>query len=220
MWKYTGVDDPDCMSSFFCQPPVQASATPRFSQPAGANITRVYSHLTLVRSFFPPMVPDPQSGFRWELVVPSWDLTMTTSARQWSAGGIKRHCLVSQLFPSGPVLKFSCRILDSSTLFQEGEFISAPIMNKTATPSRLLATSSDISKSDIAARRKLADLVSVQNLLLFLTNCAGEFKSTLPLHDPEGIWLSMHQLLTGAVMVIQSLVLDVMGSACRVCVKL
>lgn len=51
-------------------------------------------------------------------------------------------------FPSGPSPNFLCKILQFSTLSQEGEFVSAPILSKTVMPSSLRAPSSDAIKSD------------------------------------------------------------------------
>lgn len=101
-----------------------------------------------------------------------------------------------------------------STLSQLGKFASAPFLSKAATPPGLHGPSLDAIKSDFAARHCLADLLSVQKLVLFLKDCARVFQSTPSQHDPKGIWAAMHQLLTGVAMAIQPLALDAAGSAC------
>lgn len=78
--------------------------------------------------------------------------------------------------------------------------------------SGLWAPSSDVTKSDFVAHCRLAELLSVPGLLLFLKDCAGEYKSTPPQYEPKGIWSSVHQLLTGAVIGFGRDGLSILGS--------
>lgn len=168
-------------------------------------MTRAFSHLSLVWSvFLSPMGPDPQSRMQWELLVPflgpECDHYYQAAVNWW-----EKEALFSQpnSFPLGPALNVSCRVLEEGTLSQAGEFASASILLKVATLSGLQAPSLDARKSDFAVVRGLADLLLVQSLLLFLKDCVGKFKPTLPQHDLRGAWSSMCQLLTGAAMAIQ-----------------
>lgn len=82
-----------------------------------------------------------------------------------------------------------------------------------ATPSGLCALSSEAIRSTFLARRKLADLLSVQNLLLFLQSCEEEFQSASPHTDSSKIWTSICQLLLGSAAAFHPLAMDAMGSA-------
>lgn len=78
-------------------------------------------------------------------------------------------------FLSGPSLNFSCRFLEFSTLFQVGGGVCFGSYPKMAMPSGIKVPLFDAIKSEFLARRKLANLLSVQPLVLFLQHCAENF---------------------------------------------
>lgn len=170
------VDDPEWGSGFFFQPHVQATTASHFSQPYGHD--QGCSHLVQVQSFLlPPKGPNPLYCCNWELVLPSLgpdhDHFYQAVVDWWDKKALSSQTVSFRL---GPSPKFLGKILNSGTLLQAGEFMSDPILSMMALPLRLCVPSSNTIKFDFMARCKLADLLSVQNLLLFLKGCVGVFK--------------------------------------------
>lgn len=81
--------------------------------------------------------------------------------------------------------------------------------------SGLWSPSSEAIKSDFSAQYKLDDILSDQSLLFFLQQSVEQFSLSLPQQDALEIWASMHQLFSDASMVIRSVAMDTVGSACR-----
>lgn len=123
-------------------------------------------------------------------------------------------------FPLGLSPNFSCRIAALDTLTQVGNFASATVLSKTETLSGLGTLSSDFMKFDFATCRKVVNLSSVQNLLLFLQDYAESFLETPPQYNPKGVWTSFCKILSGTAMALQPLTMDALGSGCRMQVKL
>lgn len=102
----------------------------------------------------------------------------------------------STSFPLGSSPNFSCRIWKGGTLTQLNDFASAPNLSKAAVLSEMLVPASDSVKSDFVARRRLADLLLVQNLVIYLGDAVREFQHALPKFDPMNLWASMHMAPT------------------------
>lgn len=143
-------------------------------------MARAFCHVTLVQSVFTlPVVPNPHSRSKRELVLPSLGLHFDhfcQVAVDWQEKEVLSEWLFSELLQN----------LGSGTLSQIGAFAFAPVMFKTASPSRLKAPSSDSIKSDFSDHCKLFDLLSVQLLKLFLQHAAEKFQSAPPLPFPQG----------------------------------
>lgn len=137
-------------------------------------------------------------------VGPQYDHCYQTAVDWWE------EALSSQpaSFPSGPAPNLLCRILGVGILSQVGEFASVPILSETTMSLGLWAPSLDAIKSSFTAHCKLACIMSVHNLLIFLKECVRSFKNTLTKYDPKGVRASMHKPLSGAVMALQPLALD------------
>lgn len=86
-------------------------------------------------------------------------------------------------------------------------------------PSGLRAPLSDAIQSDLPAQHKLADLMSAQNLLIFLQSCVEIFQLSPPDQNSSEIWTLMLQMLSGTAMTLHLLVLGIMRSACHIWAK-
>lgn len=162
--KIRDADDPARGVGYYIHPLINVPSAPCFSQPTEVKVARSFTHFTLLQSIITPSIGSgpltltPSRSWcnhRW---APIWTIF---TKRQWIGGG--KEALSSQpaLFLSGPSLNFSCQILKSDMLSQVGDFVLAPILSKTATPSGFKALSSDAIKSNFSVHRKLANLVSV-----------------------------------------------------------
>lgn len=90
----------------------------------------------------------------------------------------------SSSFPLVPSPNVSCRLSTVGIISQVGKFASASSLSKAAMPPSLKAQSSESIKGDYSACCRVADITSVQNLLLFLLDLAVAFSKDSPMHDP------------------------------------
>lgn len=185
-------------------------------------MTRAFNHLVLVCAFLLSMISvEPHSRSKQKLSKPylksHYDHFYQAAMDWWKKEALS---LEPPSFPSGSSPNFSCRIPGSGMLTPVGDFTMDPAFSKSMMPSRLKAPSYDSIKSDYSACRKVADLESVQTLHLFLHNSVVAFKADPTQHDPQGVWASISQLLSGIALALQPLLMDALGSVCRAWAKL
>lgn len=202
-----------------------APTVPQCSQPSGNSISDTSAYLLRLMALTPPVGQDPHSKAKQQLLSPSlysrWDQSYQSAINWWENEALNSK---PSLFPSGHSPNFSCRILDAATISLVGDFASTPVLAKSATPSDLQAPSSDCIKFDFSAHRKVADIASVQNLLLILEQAAKLFKEK-PLRiyqepwDIQKCWNLFQQLLAAATWTLQPLQMDALVTACRAQVK-
>lgn len=140
-------------------------------------MARVFSHLTLVLSFLLPLIGSSPSVPVPVSLGPEHDHFYQATVDRW-----KKSMLSSQpaSLSFGSVPKFFCRMSAAGTLTHVEEFALDMILSKMTTPSGVRPPSLEVNKSDFAA-----DVLSVQNLLLFHKDYVGKFKSAPPQHNPK-----------------------------------
>lgn len=136
--------------NFFFHPYITTPQSPWISHPSRTDVTRSFSHITLMCSvLLPPIGSDPTPVPSGSLVfqhLNTWGWNIST---KWQLSGRKRwHLAVSPyLFPLALPLIFptGCKVQDSCPRY---EFVAAPLVSKTSTPSAFYSFFSDGLHSD------------------------------------------------------------------------